>query len=140
MKVTIVDSLGKDRQASYWYGGRCATINYKGYIASIEAVGDVYWSYDGDDECCSETFKDKNNAGRFYNEMHHIFANDTELFDAIESGKLQFDYNNWWECFIYDKKGVFHDMMWDLDAIRLDDAIEEVKVGLDEMIKYIEEV
>lgn len=135
MTVTIIDNLGSDHQAHYWYGGRCATINYKGYIASIEAVGDVYWSYDGD----SNYYKDKNNGGYFYGEMRNIIKNDTELYDAIESGKLQFDCNNWWECFIYDKNGVFHDLMWDLDSIRLDDAIEEVKVSLDEMIKHIEE-
>ena len=138
IEVKIVDYVDDQHQAHYWYGGQCAVIQYKGYTFSIEAVGDVYWNYIEDGEW-SECFKDKNNAGRFYGEMSWRYKNDDELYDAIESGKLVFNYNNWWECFVYDKDGEFHDLMWDLDSIRLDDAIEEVKQQLDEMIKYVEE-
>ena len=71
--------------------------------------------------------------------MHYYLKNDEELYAAIDNGDLIFDYNNWWECFIIDPQGNWHDLMWDLDASYLDEAIEEVKSGLDEMIAYIEE-
>ena len=138
IEVKITDFIDEQHQAHYWYGGQCAVIKYKGYTFSIEAIGDVYWYTNKNGEV-SECWKDKNNSGRFYSEMYDEYTNDTELYDAIESGELVFDHNNWWECFIYDKDGEFHDLMWDLDSIRLDDAIDEVKTRLDEMIKYVEE-
>lgn len=138
MDVKIIDLIDDDHQSHYWYGGKCAEIKYKGYTFSIEATGDVYWDYTKDGDT-SETFKDKSNSGRFYGEMGYYFKNDNELYKAIEDGELIFDYNNWWECFVYDKQGNFHDLMWDLDAWSLKEAIDEVKDRLDEMIGYIEE-
>lgn len=138
VKITITDLIDNDHKSHYWYGGQCAKIEYKGYKFSIEAIGDVYWYHKKDGDI-SDVYKDKNNAGRFYDEMSYLYKNDDELYDAIDKGELVFDYNNWWECFVIDPKGEFHDLMWDLDASYLDEAIEEVKEQLDEMIQYIEE-
>ena len=137
IKVKIMDLIDNDHKSHYWYGGQCAWIKYKGYTFSIEAIGDVYW-YRQKDGDISDVYKDKNNAGRFYGEMSYLYKNDDELYEAIDKGELVFDYNNWWECFVYGPDGEFHDLMWDLDASYLDDAIEEVKEQLDDMIKYIE--
>lgn len=138
MNVSISDFIDNDHQSHYWYGGECARIEHNGYVAIIEANGDIYAEYAPNGEYKTH-IKDKNNAGEFYNEMHYYFKNDDELYAAIDNGDLTFDYNNWWECFIIDPQGNWHDLMWDLDASCLDEAIEEVKSGLDEMIKYIEE-
>ena len=138
MKTTITHLIDQDHRSHYWYGGECAKIEYNGYTATIEAIGDVYAEYAPNGEY-KYRVKDKNNAGWFYNEMCNDIKSDKELYEAIEIGDLVFDYNNWWECFIYDKDGNFHDLMWVLDADYLDEAIEEAKAGLDEMIKYIEE-
>ena len=138
IEVKITDYIDDQHNAHYWYGGQCAVIKYKGYTFSIEATGDVYW-YTNKNGQVSECWKDKNNSGRFYSEMCDEYANDTALYDAIESGELVFDYNNWWECFVYDKDGEFYDLMWDLDSIRLDDAIEEVKANIKSVIQNIEE-
>ena len=139
IEVKITDYIDDQHKSHYWYGGQCAVIKYKGYTFSIEAVGDVYWycKKDGD---ISDCYKDKNNSGRFYGEMSYLYKNDDELYEAIDKGELVFDYNNWWECFVYDKDGEFHDLMWDLDASYLGEAIEEVKEQLDDVINDIEEV
>ena len=71
--------------------------------------------------------------------MNYYLKNDKDLYKAIENGDLIIDDNNWWECFIVDRQGNFHDLMWALDADTITEAIEEVKAGFDEMIKYIEE-
>lgn len=138
MKVTITDFIDNDHRSHYWYGGQCAKIEYNGYTASIEAIGDVFAEYAPNGEYKIHV-KDKNNAGLFYQEMSCYFKNDEELYASIENGDLIIDYNNWWECFIIDPQGNFHDLMWNLDADYLDEAIEESKAGLNEMIKYIEE-
>lgn len=138
IQVTITDLIDNEHKSHFWYGGQCAKIEYKGYVFSIEAIGDVYW-YCQQDEYTSDYYKDKNNSGRFYNEMCNIFKNDDELYAAIDNDELIFDYNNWWECFVYGPDGEFHDLTWDLDASYLDEAIEEVKEYLESVIADIEE-
>ena len=137
MKVTIKDFVDDKHQSHYWHGGECANIKHNGYTATIEAIGDIYVEYYENGEYIMR-YKDKANTGQFYNEFSRYIKNDAELYKAIDDGNLKFDYNNWWECFIVDKNGNFHDLMWCLDADYLNDAIEEVKEGLDEMIAYIE--
>lgn len=138
MKVTITDFIDNDHRSHYWYGGECVRIEHKGYTASIEAIGDVYAEYTPNGKYVAHV-KDKNNAGAFYREMYCYFKNDEELYAAIDNGDLILDNNNWWECFIIDPQGNFHDLMWALDATYLEEAVDEVKEGFDEMIKYIEE-
>lgn len=138
MKISITDVIDNDHQSHYWYSGECVRIEYKGYIALIEAIGDVNAVHAPNNE--TEVYvKDKNNAGVFYSEMRGYLKNDTELYKAIENEELIFENNNWWEAFIIDPKGIHHDLMWALDASYLNEAIEEVKEGFEEMIKYIEE-
>lgn len=138
MNVSISDFIDNDHQSHYWYGGECARIEHNGYTAIIEANGDLYAEYAPNGEYVTHV-KDKSNSGYFYNEMNYYLKNDKYLYKAIENGDLIIDDNNWWECFIVDRQGNFHDLMWVLDADTITEAIEEVKVGLDEMIKYIEE-
>ena len=138
MQVTITQFIDNDHQFSAWYGGQCAVIKYKGYTASLEAVGDIDWDYTKDGESLA-SFKDKYNSGRFYDEMAQFIKNDAELALAVAKDELVFFNNNWWECFIYDPEGGFHDLMWDLDACLLMDAISEVKDNFDYIIAtYIE--
>ena len=138
MKTTITDYIDDNHLSHFWYGGECARIEYKGYVATIEAIGDVCVEYapGGEYKC---RVKDKNNTGYFYNEMRDVLKSDDALYKAIENGDLIIDNNNWWECFIIDPKGNFHDLMWALDADDLNDAIQEVKESFDKMIAYIEE-
>ena len=138
MQTIIKDFIDNDHRSHYWYGGQCATIEHNGYTASIEAIGDVYIEYAPNGQYESHV-KDKNNAGWFYNEMCNIIKSDKELYEAVEKGDLIINNNNWWECFIIDPQGNFHDLMWALDSDYLDDAIKEVEENLEDIIKQIEE-
>lgn len=137
MKVSITDFIDNDHRSHYWYGGECAQIEYKGYTALIEAIGYVYAEYAPNGEYITHV-KDKNNTGFFYTEMDYYLKNDKGLYEAIDNGDLIIDYNNWWECFIIDPQGNWHDLMWALDADYLDEAIEEVKENFDDVIKDVE--
>ena len=136
MKVSITDFIDNDHRSHYWYGGQCAKIEYKGYVASIEAIGDIYAEYAPNGKYKAYV-KDKNNAGVFYNEMSSYLKNDDELYAALENGDLIIEHNNWWECFIIDPQGNFHDLMWALDDDYLNDAIETVKASFDDVIADI---
>ena len=136
MKVAITDFIDNNHRSHYWYGGECAIIEHNGYTALIKAIGDVYVEYAPNGEYKAYV-KDKNNTGLFYDEMNYYFKNDEELYAAINNGDLLIDHNNWWECFIVDPQGNFHDLMWNLDADYLDEAIKEAQEGLDEAIEYI---
>ena len=136
MKVAITDFIDNDHRSHYWYGGECARIEYKGYVALIKAIGDVYAEYAPNGEYETHV-KDKNNNGCFYSIMGYYFKNDNELYEALNNGDLIVDNNNWWECFIVDPQGNWHDLMWALDADYIDEAIEEVSANLDDVINDI---
>lgn len=138
MKTIITDLIDNDHRSHYWYGGQCAKIEHNGYIASIEAIGDVYVEYYENGEYETRV-KDKSNGGWFWHEISCYIKNDEELYKAIQNEDLIFDYNNWWECFIIDPQGNFYDLMWALDSDYLDDAIKEVEENLEDIIKQIEE-
>ena len=132
-----------EKQAHYWYGGEMATIEAGGYKFHIEAIGDVYAklfkpSSLADEELdwdnCIEHIRDKRNGGAFGEIIGYYIKNDEELATLINDKhsvyRLKFDHANWWECFVTDSQGVWHDLMWDLDATGLNDAIEEVLKAL----------
>lgn len=134
MEIKITDKIDDQHLSHCWYGGQCATIKHRGYTFSIEAIGDVCFEYKG-----GSMFKDKNNTGKLYSELCSYIKDDNALYKAIENNELVFDANNWWECFVYDPEGGFHDIMWCLDASSLTDAIEEVKESIDDIIEQIKE-
>lgn len=149
MEVRITDCIDNNHQFHYWYGGDCAKIKHKGYTAYITACGDIdvdYLSGEEEDGEVTEnrsrhviaSFKDKQNGGRFYDELHNCLKNDDELKKAIENGSLILNEGNWWECYIVGPDGMYIDLAWALDSDYLKDAIEEVKDHLDEMVEYIE--
>lgn len=123
-------------QMHYWHGGWMGSIYYKGHEFSIRAVGDMFVTlYDEADDIIAYV-KDKGNAGRFYDEMNVQIHSDRHLKKLMSQGRLEFDNNNWWECFLYLPDNTFVDMMWALDAYTISEAIEEVLDGMDEMLSY----
>lgn len=137
MKIIIKHLIDNNHRSHYWYGGQCATVEHNGYVASIEAIGDVYAEYYNGKEYAARV-KDKANGGNFYHVMSDYIDGDADLYDAIENDRLHVDYNNWWECFVIDPQGNFHDLMWALDSDYLDDATKEVEENLEYIIQQIE--
>ncbi len=123
-------------QMHYWHGAWMASIYYKGHEFSIRAVGDMFVTlYDESDDIIAYV-KDKGNAGRFYDEMNVYIRSDRHLKKLMTQGRLEFDNNNWWECFLYLPDNTFVDMMCALDAYTISDSVEEVLDGIDEMLSY----
>lgn len=151
-KVEIHSAVTSDKQSHYWYGGEMATIKTSGYTFCIEAIGDVYanlyemceddpegWAY-------LKRIKDKSNQGMLGYEVEDYFENDRELYQAMnqehETYWLDLSDGNWWECFMIDPTGQWHDLMWALDSSLLNEAIEEVldalKDGLEVQDKFLQ--
>jgi hypothetical protein len=129
---------------SLWYGGGVVNVRYKGYTYHIEAIGDVYANLSSvcdDHHLCY--IKDKNNNGNFGSEIIDYIRSDKTLEDALGASprryRLYMENSNWWECFVTDPQGEFHDLMLNLDADKLFDAIADVLTNLDEIIKYMED-
>lgn len=137
MEVQILQYIDDDHQSHYWYSGDCAEITYKDYKAYISARGIIDIDYEKDG-VIMESFKDKGNNGSFYEYMKHHLKNDEELYKNLQNGSIIVMDNNWWECFIIDKKGVFRDIGWVLDSDYLKEAIEEAKEGIASFIDAME--
>ena len=138
------DSISLRRLSSLWYGGGMVNVKYNGYTFHIEAIGDVYADlYSTRNDRHIAYVKDKYNNGNFGSEMLSYFRSDTSL-EKILAGehhryRLEMCHNNWWECFVTDPQGVFHDLMWALDQDDLFEGIEAVLNSLDATINDLEE-
>lgn len=127
---------------SYWYGDIVAFINTPSKDYRIAARGDVrcsllakkdYIDADGNKYKRGDEIayvKDKNEAGRFMEEMSPFIKNDDELSKAISGEhpifEMDIENNNWFSLEFLDSDGNFLDDCV-LDCIRLDEAIEEAK-------------
>lgn len=139
-EIVIAEFVNDKQKSHFWYGGNVATINIAKCKLYIEAVGDVFASlYDRNDpENCLEQIRDKNNQGVFGEVIQHYIENDEELQQLLNDEHpryiLKLDNNNWWECFVEYSNEHF-DLMWDLQATYLDEAIEEVLTALEEGVE-----
>ena len=73
--------------------------------------------------------------------MQAYFKSDDSMLAALHCThtkyQLTLDHNNWWECFVIDPEGDFHDLMWALDS---DDIFEEIWEIIDGMEETIEDI
>lgn len=143
LKIEFNDKISLKRMSSYWYGGNVADVIYKGYTFHVETAGDVrvcLFSKNGGE---IHYVKDTNNAGVFKHEMFPYFRSDKVLNQAAGNEHSKYELtvsnNNYWECFVTDPQGNFHDLMWVLDAGNVFEAVEETLENLSGIIKYIEE-
>lgn len=136
--VKVNQPIQNGKQLHYWYGGFVSEILYKGYVFKLEANGDVRAALSDVDGEELVYVKDKSNQGRFLDEMSVYIENDQQLLDLMEEGRLVFDNNNWWECFVIDLNGQWHDLMWDLDSMNYFDAVDEIIENMDEVIGHLE--
>ena len=138
-ELRFKDWISIARLDCLWYGGSMVDVKYRGYTFHIEAIGDVYadlYSVQDDSHLCY--VKDKNNNGNFGSEMLSYFRTDKALSETFHEPPkkyvMEMQHNNWWECFVTDSQGVFHDLMWALDDDNLFYAISCVINSLDETI------
>lgn len=131
------------RQDSLWYGGDCVTVEYKGYRFIISANGDVIGDLlevqkDGSPPRNLEYVKDKGNRGEFGAMLRRYVDSDEHLSQILagqdDEYSIELQNNNWWEVFVVDPQGQFHDLMCVLDSDKLFDAVKEVIEARDELI------
>ena len=127
-----------------WYGGRLFEIKHKGYTFIVGAFGEVRATLLDlkTGEVIAESC-DKQQLGRFYEEMSPYIRNDQELIDMLTAsspdGELTLEWNNWLEVLIDDPKGETHDFGWVLDTENVWEAVTEVMINMDDVIKEVEE-
>ena len=131
------------RQDSLWYGGDCVTVEYKGYRFIVSANGDVIGDLlkaqsDGSTPRNLEYVKDKGNKGEFGKMLRRYVDSDEHLSRILayrdDEYSIELQNNNWWEVFVVDPQGQFHDLMCVLDSDKLFDAVKEVIEARDELI------
>lgn len=112
LKLDSTDIHDK-RQYEIWYGGEIAIFEYRSrYFISIEAIGDVKADLNDENGEMIIRVKDKQDNGRFYDEMQ-VYIPDDETLDRYlgydgkdwtgEARLIIWD-NNWLEARIYDNK------------------------------------
>ena len=140
ISIETVQNIRKGQYGSLWYGGTVVHVRYKGWNFELCATGDVCADLLRKDDPGDSLLyvKDKQNAGRFGEEIQTYITTDKELNSALCHSHPQYqlllDNNNWWECFVIDPSGGFHDLMWCLDSDSIISAIAEVIAGMDETI------
>ena len=127
---------------SFWYGDTVATIKTpsKNYgiaargivicslIAKKDFIGSDGKSYKRGEEIAY--VKDKNEAGRFMDEMSPYIKNDEELNEILSGDhklyELEIENNNWFSLEFLDSKNNFIDDFV-MDSCELKDVIDEAK-------------
>jgi hypothetical protein len=144
IEIEFNGEISLKRMSSFWYGGNMVSITYKGYDFHIDACGEIrasLFAKPNDKEVCE--CNDRSSAGLFKQNMAPYFRSDKVLNESLNGGHhlywLAIDNNNWWECFVTDPNGNFHDLMWALSHDSLFEAVAEVIGNLDEIIKNIKE-
>lgn len=140
--VVFNDKIESRRYDSLWYGGEVAEISYKQYKFLLSATGDVYANLMDKWDGGRSLFyvKDKNNRGLLADELIPYIRTDRELYAAMRGTHirylLEFGDNNWWECFLVDPEGNFHDLMLDLASDVVFEAVAEILTEMDRIIEY----
>lgn len=139
-EIAVSKYVMDNRKSHFWYGGDAAKIEIGECKLFIEATGDVFANlYDKKDpENWLECIGDKYNQGVFGEVIQHYIDNDKELEQLLNDEHplytLDLINNNWWECFV-EYSNRHYDLMWNLEATYLDEAIEEVLTGLEEGVE-----
>lgn len=143
LRISVEDRMFYKRQGSLWFGGEVACISYCGWRFQLCAQGDVYADlFDLKADRLLAHIKDKNNAGQLGEVLLPYLKSDKALYAAMKGVHTQYrlcvENNNWWEAFVTDPNGVFHDLMWCLNADNLLDGIVEIVESMDAVIEDIE--
>ncbi len=137
IELEVIKFIDEEHMNCLWYGGPVAEIKYKGFLFSMEARGDINCTLFDINNNELGYVKDKNNAGRFRDEMAHCLANDTELYIAKNEGYLVLENNNWFEIFVRTPDMEWQQTTWLSESDDLEECIVEMIETVDEMIEEI---
>ena len=145
MEITYIQPpIDENHLDVLWYGGRVAEIERKGYTFILGAYGDVRATLlDQKDNEIAEV-RDKCNSGAFYGEMNRLIKDDIELhiyesWDPKAQYQLVLENNNWWEVLIDAPDGETFDTGWVCNSDNYHEALQEIIVNMDSVIKELNE-
>ena len=131
------------RQYEIWYGGEIAAFEYRSrYFVSVEAIGDVKADLNDENGELIIRVKDKQDNGRFYDEMQVYIPDDQTLdrylgYDGKNwtgDARLIIWDNNWLEAQIYDnKEGIWLDT--DCILIKSEGVLD---IGYKNVMEYVD--
>lgn len=142
VSVAFNEEIKVHQYSSLWYGGEVAVISYRHCKFLLSAIGDVYADFMDKADGGRSLFyvKDKNNRGLLADELISYIKTDKELYAVMRGTHkrymLDLTYNNWWECFLVDAEGGFHDLMMALESDGVFDAIAEIIAEMDEIVEH----
>lgn len=137
------DDIYDKRQYEIWYGGEIAAFKYRNrYSVSIEVKGDVRADLNDENGGIAVRVKDKQDSGRFYDEMHPYIADDETLdrylgYDGKNrtgEARLVIWDNNWMEVQIYDNK----ESRWLDIGFVLENVGSVLDIGYEDVMQYVD--
>ncbi|MCK9471670.1 MAG: hypothetical protein M0Q88_07960 [Bacilli bacterium] len=129
-----------NKQHHLWYKDLVTTINGPhGYDFQIEAMGKVnVLLYEKETKNLLFHAKDSNTLHR---ELSKHIEGDKELYLLLANNHPKYHMNiinnNWWECFLVDDELNVLNFNWILNAETLLEAINEVKVMINDVLEVI---
>lgn len=104
MDLRFYNLIDLDHLDSFWYGGKIATIEYNGYIISIEASGNIFANITTNNGVVP--FVDCDNNGVYKNTfINDLVKNDRHLYELISKKDIELLKNNWFKYTIFDERG-----------------------------------
>lgn len=138
VEIEITDIIDKDHLDCTWYGGEVGTIEYKGYIITIGAYGDIRLG--GLINGTEVYVKDKRNGGAAYEELGCELTDDDLhrlLNSDDENNYLTFENSNWFEVDLISPEGDFIDLCY-ADNV-LENNLLECFSSVEDYFEYVDD-
>lgn len=137
MEVHVLQFIDEKHQDCLWFGGQVASVEYKGFLFSLEARGDVIGSLLDEKNNVIDYVRDKNNLGYFFGQMGDNLADDEALHAALRDGSLVLENNNWFEIFVMGPDGIWLDETWVSNSDGLGESLVEMVETMDDLLSEL---
>lgn len=142
--LKVLNFIEVHKQHHLWYSGDVIMFNHEEidiFLSALGAINITLLDKVNNEELVH--IKDKFNSGKAYDELSRFIKNDMELKQIILGKHPKYELHvftemNWWEAYI-GYNGEKYDIMWDLDADTVTEAIIEVFKDLDSIYEFFSE-
>lgn len=142
--LKFLDFIEGHKQHHLWYSGDVIMFNHEEidiFLSALGAINITLLDKVNNEELVH--IKNKFNSGKAYDELSRFIKNDMELKQIILGEHPKYEFHvftdmNWWEAYI-GYNGKKYDIMWDLDAENVTEAIIEILKDLDNIYEFFRE-
>lgn len=141
LEISVDNLIDDDHLDVVWYGGKLLSFKYRDYTVSIVANGEV--CIGGEYEGQEFYYRNKLGNGAFNmaasDTLRTTFKNDRELCEALNSGLITYENNNWFEIFVEDAAKGREVLNWVADDDNVLEAIDPRSLAeiMNEIDKHI---